>query len=161
VSQISIISRFPNDDLHSSNSEIQRLPYANRECLTKMFFSNNAKPFTNKQPTGIKKFQSNTHVETISLLPLIHNQWRLARRHCSTPILTQYFVFRSVYCFILIFSFASTRHVENVSSLRKTFGTRLNIRHQLMKLLLQKAKKSKVGQKPVMLTLIIRAIGNH
>ena len=51
--------------------------------------------------------------------------------HCGAvapPNFTVIFVFRSVYCFTLIFKTALTRKVDNMSSLLKTLCAKLNIR---------------------------------
>ena len=56
-------------------------------------------------------------------------------RHCGAaapPTFMVNFVFRSVYYFTLIFKFAFTRRVDNVSSLPKTLCTKLNIRHSFV-----------------------------
>jgi len=53
-------------------------------------------------------------------------------RHCvaaAPPIFTVNFVFRSVCCFALMSKFASTKRVNNVSSLPKTLSTKLSSRH--------------------------------
>jgi len=58
-----------------------------------------------------------------------NQRWTL---HCGTaapPIFMQNFLYTLVFCFTLTFSFARTKHFDNVSSLHKPFGKRLNIRH--------------------------------
>ena len=58
-------------------------------------------------------------------------QLRIICRHCGTaapPIFMLYFIFRSICCIIMIFSFACTRRVDNVY-LPNPFWTRLNIRY--------------------------------
>jgi len=55
-------------------------------------------------------------------------QWRLVYRHCRTAaphIFAIYFVFKSVYCYTLIFNFARTRRVDIVCFLPKNFSTKL------------------------------------
>jgi len=63
---------------------------------------------------------------------LFWKQWRLVWRQCgiaAPPIFTVKFVFRSGYCFTLIFIFALTGRVDNVFSLSKSFCKKLNIKH--------------------------------
>jgi len=80
----------------------------------------------------------------VTLLSNVTNEmhmWRplaarmYALRNWITPSfhdIFSYFVFRWVYCFGLIFNFAWTRTLDNVSSLRKTLCTKLNIRHLIV-----------------------------
>ena len=75
-------------------------------------------------------------VFTDSLEIVCNFQWLLISRHCGIAVglhrfFALYFDFGSVYCFALIFSFAYTRSVDNVSSLHNTFYTKVNIRHLL------------------------------